>query len=80
MKITAPLNDISRVKQVFLAYQDLGLLQNVSPTDETNVSYLTLLREMAKMNAAMKYFISVDDVGVLSDYIAGKPFSFSFNS
>lgn len=80
VNITAPLSDISRAEQVFLAYQDMGLLKEVPETIGAGTSYLTLLREMAKMNAAMKYFISANNTWALSEYLADKPLNFSFNS
>lgn len=70
VNILSPLSDISRVQKVFLAYQEKGLFQGVTESTN-NVSYLALLREMARINAVMKDFIAANSTDVLEDYKAG---------
>jgi hypothetical protein len=59
---------LSGLQQIVKKYQDDGLFTGVNLSNYGGISYYDILRDLARMNAGMKYFISVGTTKPLALY------------
>lgn len=76
--LLAPMKEISGLQEVVQKYVDDGLFTGTL-VKQTGTSYYDVLRDLARMNASMKYFVAYNTISSLKDYKYPSLFHVEFN-